>query len=56
MKYYIIKLSAKTYWRYGGNTRNRNFAARIPENEIKTIDNTMKFCGIKKYTIEEYTF
>jgi len=53
MKYYIIRISNKTYYRYGGNIRDKQFATRFPENELHIAQNVIKQFNYKNAKIEE---
>jgi len=53
MKQYIIRISNKTYYRYSGNTRDKQFAERFPENELHIAQNVIKQYNYKNAKIEE---
>ena len=50
-KQYIIRISNKTFYRYGGNIRDINFATRFKENELQIAQNVTKL--YKNAKIEE---
>lgn len=53
MKQYIIRISNKTYYRYGGNIRDKQFATKFPENELHIAQNVIKQFNYKNAKIEE---
>lgn len=53
MKQYIIRISNKTYYRYGGNIRDKQFATRFSENELQNVQNVIKQFNYQNAKIEE---
>lgn len=52
MKTYVIRIGAKTFYRYGGNTRDVRKALIFSENEIEVARNIVKNLGSKARIIQ----
>lgn len=54
MKYYIIRIGNNTFYRYGGNTRNKTMATVFYENELNVAEKVIQ--QYKNAKIEEHQY